>query len=94
MVDIGSSPNATAPVEELNASGLKVALLTTAILFASLTAVRQAAKEIRQSGLAGIKAVKERNDSFSSGMRLLGVDRIYELTERYGEQAIAREQEA
>jgi 2-methylisocitrate lyase-like PEP mutase family enzyme len=94
MVDIGSSPNATAPVDELNASGLKVALLTTAILFASLTAVRKAAREIKQLGLAGIKAVKERNDSFDSGMRLLGVDRIYELTERYSEQAMARGQEA
>ena len=93
MVDIGSSPDATPPLAELNATGLKVALLTTALLFSALTAVRKSAKEIKQFGLAGIKAVKERNDSFESGKQLVGVDRIYALSERYSGQSTAGEKD-
>ena len=89
MVDLGSSPDATAPVNELSGTGLKVALVTTAIVFATITAVRQAARDMKQLGVAGIKAVKERNDSFDSGKRLLGVDKTYELSDRYSEQAMS-----
>jgi 2,3-dimethylmalate lyase len=85
MVDLGSSPDATAPVEGLSNTGLKVALVTTALVFAAMTAVRQGARDMKQFGVAGIKTLKERNDSFESGKQLLGVNRIYELSERYGE---------
>ena len=58
------------PFAELEAMGLKVALVPLTLTFSAITAMRHAAKEIKELG--SIKPIIESNDSWDTVLALLG----------------------
>ena len=70
------------PFAALEEMGVKLALIPLTLTFTAITAMRRAAKEIKESGT--ITSIVERNDKWESVLNLVGYDRFVNLSERYG----------
>ena len=78
------SESGVAPVlsfDEMEKMGLKLALLPITLTFVAISAMRKAIHEIKEK--RSITSVKERNDSFDSILKLVGLDQINEWSEKY-----------
>jgi 2-methylisocitrate lyase-like PEP mutase family enzyme len=87
MLDLSLSSSHVPPVPELVPTGLKIGLITTAITYTAITAMRQAAREMKKSGLAGVMSVLERTDPRDSILELWDLNGTMALSEKYSEQA-------
>jgi 2-methylisocitrate lyase-like PEP mutase family enzyme len=64
--------------------GLKVLLIPITSLFSAIKAMRLAAKDIKELGV--MKPIMDRNDSWDSVLKLVGLDRVLEWSKRYAEE--------
>lgn len=89
MFDFSLSSSHVPALPELGSVGLKIALIPAAITYTAITAMRRAAREMRESGLEGVMRVLERTDPRDSILELWDVNGTIALSEKYSEQAMA-----
>jgi len=83
LVGVAESPvRMRHPFAELEEMGVKVILIPLTLTFSAITAMRRAAKEMKEMG--SIQEIFERNDSWESVLRLVGYDRLVKCSEKYG----------
>jgi 2-methylisocitrate lyase-like PEP mutase family enzyme len=91
-----SKPNAVVVVEspvrirhpfaELEKMGVKLAIIPLTLTFSAITAMRRAAKDIKELG--SIQPFMERNDSWESILELVGYDRFVQWADKYSGRAL------
>ena len=82
MVAVSETPvRIVHPFAALEEMGVKLALIPLTLTFTAITAMRRAAKEIKESGT--IKPIVERNDTWETVLNLIGYDRFVKWSERY-----------
>jgi 2-methylisocitrate lyase-like PEP mutase family enzyme len=93
FIDISEAgPQPIDSFADLSSTGVKViSIPLTLSLFTAATAMRKAAKEIREFGLEGIRTVMARNDSWQSILGLIGTNKFSEAETRYVEKAVTKE---
>lgn len=82
---VGVKP--TIPLAELSTMGVKILILSLIMEMSAITGMRQAMREIKQSGLEGVIRLFESNDSWDSIRDLAQWNRVFQSIERYSVQA-------
>jgi 2-methylisocitrate lyase-like PEP mutase family enzyme len=93
-IDISEAgPQPIASFADLATTGVKiVSIPLTLSLFTATTAMRRAAREIKEFGLEGLRTVMVRNDSWESIQKLLSLNSVIDAAARYSDQAMVKEE--